>query len=358
MGIYDREYVRVGPRSSSGLGGLRFISFNTWLIILNTAVFLLNNVALNRPELLVSVPIGTEWAPEVRQLPSDQRKAVEQNAVVDRSRPAFDQNRGIYYYYIYLQTPAGVQRVGAQIWLEPKPALTAFGHFSTAKVLYGLEVWRFVTFQFLHFDFWHLFFNMFGLWVFGGMVEQYLGARRYAAFYLLCGICGGIAYLVLNMLGAQFGLRLPGVLFNEIFTPLVGASAGVFGVIVAAAFIAPQAIVIIPIIPIPLPLWIFAYGYVIMALVNLLSGGPNAGGDAAHLGGAVGGYFFIRRTHLLRDFFDFLGKRPAPAASSTGHDQHEVDRILAKVREYGLASLDADEKDALRRHSEWLRTRP
>ena len=58
--------------------------------------------------------------------------------------------------------------------------LQAWGHFSTAKGFFQYEVWRLVTFQFLHANFVHLFFNMFGLFIFGGMVEQYLGRRRAA----------------------------------------------------------------------------------------------------------------------------------------------------------------------------------
>ncbi len=351
MGIYDREYIRAGPRSRSGLGSLRFVSFNTWLIITNVAVFLLNN------GLLASFRVWPEGGQRVVEgVTSDQVR----QAVVDRSRLLSDQATGQLFYGMYLRTEQGDVPIGQQLLLPPMQPLSAYGHFSTGRAFFGLEVWRFVTFQFLHADFWHLLFNMLGLLVFGGMVEQYLGFKRYAAFYLLCGIFGAIGYLILNFLGAVVGLSLPGVLIHDIYTPLVGASAGVFGVIMAAAFIAPRAVVIIPILPIPMPMWVMAYGYVILALVNLLTGGRNAGGDAAHLGGAVAGYFFIRNTHLLRDFFDIMGRRgggarTGPAYAPAGPDPAEIERILGKVTEFGLASLDGDEKDALRRHSEWLR---
>ncbi len=350
MGIYDREYIRVGPRSRSGLGGLRFVSFNTWLIIINVAVFVVNN------GLLASKQV---WLDGERRVAPGVTKEQLAQAIVDRNRVQSGPD-GDLFFGIYSRTPAGAELIGQQEVLRPMPPLSALGHFSTGRAFFGLEVWRFVTFQFLHANFWHLFFNMFGLWVFGGMVEQYLGFKRYAAFYLLCGISGAVAYLILNFLGRVVGLNLPALLVDSTFTPLVGASAGVFGVIMAAAFIAPRAIVFIPIPPIPMPLWVFAYGYVAIALFNLLMQGRNAGGDAAHLGGAVAGYFFIRRTHMLRDFFDFLGPRrtpkgAAPAYARAGPDQAEVDRILEKVREFGLASLDAEEKDLLRRHSEWLR---
>jgi membrane associated rhomboid family serine protease len=210
-----------------------------------------------------------------------------------------------------------------------------------------------VTFQFLHGDILHLFFNMFGLWVFGGMVEQYLGFKRYAAFYLACGIFGGVGYLLLNLLGGILGLEFMGLLVNDPRTPLIGASAGVFGVIMACAYIAPNAIIQLLFPPIPLRLKWFAYGYVALAAWNLLRGGANAGGDAAHLGGAIAGFFFIRNAHLLRDFFDIFGdsRRGRPRAPRPTADQREVDRILAKVSTQGLHTLSEGEKSTLRRAS-------
>jgi membrane associated rhomboid family serine protease len=218
-------------------------------------------------------------------------------------------------------------------------------------------MWRYLTFQFLHGSVSHIFFNMFGLWIFGGMVEQYLGSKRYAAFYLTCGVFGAVSYLLLNLLGARVGVRLPGVLFDSLYTPLVGASAGVFGVIMACAYIAPNAIVQLLFPPIPLKLKWFAYGYVAFAAWNLLRGGSNAGGDAAHIGGAIAGFFFIRNAHLLRDFFDIFGDSRKQSESGGGGarkrpDDSEVDRILAKVARDGLGSLTDPEKSTLRRASE------
>lgn len=364
MGIQDRDYYRMGPRSRSGLGGLRVVSFNTWLIVINVAVFVLNNWWLGANLVMVDGSLTfREQAPQ----------AARDSAVVVRSRVLSDPAARRFYYPIHatLQGPAGVQ-VGPEIGrLEvfAMPLPQALGHFSTGRgfmgvdpsrrVVFGLEVWRFITFQFLHVDEWHLFFNLFGLWVFGGMVEQYLGFKRYAAFYLVCGVFGAVGYLLLNFLGNVAHLSLPGVLINDIYTPLIGASAGVFGVIMAAAFIAPSAVVVIPIPPIPMRLWVMAYGYVGIALVNLLVGGKNAGGDAAHVGGAIAGFFFIRNSHLLRDFFEVFGgdRGGARGGGSRGAsaDDGEIDRILAKVSDSGLGSLTGAEREYLHRHAERLR---
>src|SRR5262249_21154560 len=148
--------------------------------------------------------------------------------------------------------------------------LQAYGHFSTALGFFGLQLWRFITFQFLHASLMHVLMNMFGLWVFGGMVEEYLGSKRYFAFYLTCGIFGGVSYLALNFLGNLFPpVHLPFLLPDSIYTPLVGASAGVFGVIMACAFIAPNAMVVLFFPPVPLRLKWLAYGYVALAAWNL-----------------------------------------------------------------------------------------
>ena len=248
-------------------------------------------------------------------------------------------------------------------------AIGKYGHFSTAEALFyytqspqggttlhlSLEVWRLVTFQFLHANFTHVFFNMFGLFIFGGMVEQYLGKKKYLAFYLICGIFGGLAYLVLNAIG---------FLVDDLRTPLIGASAGVFGVIMACAFIAPNMMIQLLIPPIPLKMKWFAYGYVAIAAFGLLTMSDNAGGEAAHLGGAAAGYFFIRNSHYLRDFFDVFGnsnepggrgKRKKPRGrpgQARKPSEDEVDRVLQKVGEKGLHSLSSKEKKVLRKASE------
>lgn len=250
--------------------------------------------------------------------------------------------------------------------------LYRFGFFSTHEVSWGggLEFWRFVTFQFLHGDLFHLLFNMLGLYMFGGMVEQHLGRKKYLAFYLTTGIFGALLFLLLNAFGLLAGKSnpLPFLLVTDPRSPLVGASAGVFGVIMAAAYISPNTIVSLLFPPVSLRLKVLAYCYVGFAVLNLVFAGPNQGGDAAHVGGAIAGYFFIRNSHLLRDFFDVLGdsrpkpkKQPKASPPTPGPplrlvrpeadapSEAEVDRILAKHKEFGRESLTSEEVETLRR---------
>ena len=251
-----------------------------------------------------------------------------------------------------------------------------YGYFSTATALLqldefwglrGFEVWRFISFQFLHANFTHLLFNMIGLYFFGSLVEQYLGGKRYLAFYLLCGMAGAASYLLLNFTGWTVlqltGKEFPVLLMNDPGTPLVGASAGVFGVVIASAFLVPNARVLLFFV-IPMRLSTLAYGMVGIALFSVIFGRDNAGGEAAHIGGALAGFWLIRHHQVLHGFFDFLGRYDPTSRSGAAYRAGkvrsagggtvadvEIDRILSKIHENGLQSLTSKEKKILREAS-------
>lgn len=245
--------------------------------------------------------------------------------------------------------------------------LNALGHFSTAKafvwvnhfgqIVPALEVWRLVTFQFLHANLTHLALNMIGLWIFAPFVEQPLGPKRFMAFYLMCGISGGLVYLGLNF-ADTLGITLPGVLHVDPTTPLVGASAGVFGVIMACAHVRPKMEMMLLFPPIPLRMRTLAYGYVAVSAVNLfLIQGNNQGGDAAHLGGAAAGWFFVRNPHLLRDFFDVFApprRSTTPRARGPRTSRDDAERLLRKIDARGLSSLTPRERELMARASNEL----
>jgi membrane associated rhomboid family serine protease len=224
-------------------------------------------------------------------------------------------------------------------------------HFSTADGFLGIQFWRFFGFQFLHANLPHLLFNMIALYFFGGLVESSLGGKRYLAFYLLCGLFGAVLYMLLNLGGVLIGKEVPGLLFNDIRSPLIGASAGVFGVLIAGAYLAPKVRVLVLFI-IPMQLSTMAYLFVGIAIYTVLTSGENAGGEAAHLGGAAAGWYFIRNPRHLSGFFDFLGKADPTSdhfafRKSTKIKGDQVDRILDKVHRKGLPSLSAKEKKIL-----------
>ncbi len=250
------------------------------------------------------------------------------------------------------------------------PALYNIGSMSVLMGFQRLEVWRLITFQFLHdpSSIWHLGMNMFGLWIFGPMVEEFLGGKKYLAFYLVCGLAGGLLFSILTVLGNVTGANIPGLLSNDFATPLIGASAGVFAVIVACAHIQPNTTIQLLFPPIPMKLKYFAYGYVGLALFQLLAGSANAGGEAAHLGGAIAGFFFIRNSDYLKDFFDVFedsregskskSKRTKKTKQPRGvPSQDEIDRILAKVSDSGIQSLTEKEKRTLNNASKQQQNR-
>lgn len=206
------------------------------------------------------------------------------------------------------------------------------------------QVWRFVSFQFLHADFFHLLFNMLGLYFLGMMLESAWGARRFLAFYLSCGAAGGLLHLVLAPLLGAGGRGL------------IGASGGVYGIILACAILFPHVKLILFIFP--MPIRFFALLYMGLAVFNVVGGltgrgGPSQASDPAHLGGAALGVLWvlagpgierrIRHTGRSRTL-QKLQKREA----RNGRRQAEIDRILDKIHERGLHSLSWYERRRLR----------
>ena len=198
--------------------------------------------------------------------------------------------------------PPRVGVVGTQRALIPSPIDRALW-FSFADAVGRFEVWRFVTFQFVHANVLHIAGNLLGLISLGPVVEEYLGRRRFLAFYLTCGAVGPIGFLVLQAMGSNGGPN----------ATLVGASAGVFGVLVGAAMVAPDAWVQLIFPPTPIRLRSAALLMLCVAVFTVFAHGGdgrgNAGGEAAHLGGAAMGYALIRRREWL-DWAERWG--PAP----------------------------------------------
>ena len=335
-------------------------SVNTWLIVVNVAIFAVMAIfgrSMPAPVVTQAVPYDAkkyEIIPVYLRANGDPVKPGERLVV---GEPYFRTLRERATNAIAIDKSTGGP-VAAEIIIATD-AITAYGHFSTEMGFAKQQVWRLVTFQFLHGSISHLFFNMFGLFAFGQSVEDKLGGRKYLAFYLVCGIFGGLAYLMLNLAGitaASFGFgSVPGLLIQDTHTTLVGASAGVFGVIMACARLYPSDEISVLFIPTPIKMRIAAYAYVAIAAVNLLVGGSNAGGDAAHIGGALAGFFFIVRSHLLTDFFDvFSDSRKAPKTPPAGPRpaNPRVEAILEKVQREGSRSLSQTERDELHAETE------
>jgi membrane associated rhomboid family serine protease len=149
------------------------------------------------------------------------------------------------------------------------------------------EPWQLVTYAFLHGNMAHIFFNMLGLFMFGSDVERLWGARRYAAYYFICVLSAAAAQLAT---AAVMGVQ----------APTIGASGGVFGLLLAFALSFPNRVVVLLFPPIPMPAWLFAALYGVLEVVLGLTGTSKGVAHFAHLGGMVGGFLLImswRRRH-------------------------------------------------------------
>jgi membrane associated rhomboid family serine protease len=145
----------------------------------------------------------------------------------------------------------------------------------------GFAPWQLVTYAFLHGSMLHLFFNMFALYMFGSAIEQVFGSRRYLAYYLVCVVSAALAQLlVAKLMGG--------------FYPTVGASGGVFGLLLAYGLYFPNNRVMLLFPPIPLPARVFVLVYAALELVMGVTGAQSGVAHFAHLGGMVGGFIMLR----------------------------------------------------------------
>jgi membrane associated rhomboid family serine protease len=150
--------------------------------------------------------------------------------------------------------------------------------------------WQIITYAFLHStgNITHLLFNMLGLWMFGAEVERYVGPRRLLACYFASVVTAALSQLFVPML---FGAP-PG--------PTIGASGGVFGLLLAYAFLFPTRKVVPLIPPIPMPAWLFATLYAAIELFLGVTGTLSGVAHFAHLGGMVGSALVIMQWRYAR----------------------------------------------------------
>ena len=221
------------------------------------------------------------------------------------------------------------------------------------------QAWRYLTFQFLHDigGLWHVFFNMLGLYMLGVPLERFFGSRRFLVFYLSCGAVAGVAYVLVGFLAGQ-----------PAWVPIVGASGGVYGIILAAAVYFPHFRILFLFIPVPIRL---AAGIIFGAMIFTVLGGLSqvahgnsqafgeAMSDVCHLGGALTalGWVLARRRRPEgppRPAADGIVRRIRRGAwqrrmQHQARLQQEVDRILEKIHNEGLQSLSGHEKRLLKK---------
>lgn len=217
------------------------------------------------------------------------------------------------------------------------PFLVRWFSVFPVSIVTSLQLWRLISYQFLHGGLWHILMNMIGVYFLGPTLERNWGSKRFLGFYLGCGVAGGLFYVIL----ANIGWLAAG--------PMVGASGAVLGMLAACAILFPNFVVFFFFFPVPIR--IAAVILIFIASVTLLSRGANAGGEAAHLAGMAAGAIYV--------FWPKIKKTTAERRSSVSswqkkvaeqqQLQQQVDRILEKVHNQGIHSLTLKEKRILKK---------
>ncbi|HZT82713.1 MAG TPA: rhomboid family intramembrane serine protease [Gemmataceae bacterium] len=240
---------------------------------------------------------------------------------------------------------------------------------NTASVLQG-QVWRLVTYAFLHGGIWHILFNMLFLWWFGHEMEEMYGKWEFLTFYLTSAVLGGVAYVL---------TQAAGIGGDE---PCIGASGAVTAVMVLFAFHFPRRVILLFFF-LPVPIWAFVAFQVARDALGFVSGVQNGVATAVHLGGAVCGFAYyksqVRLLSLLPSLQSLRGPRsrprlrvyheedevptpvkaaaPSRAADVDEHLEARMDAVLQKVADFGLNSLTENEREILLRASEAIKRR-
>ena len=302
-----------------------------------------------------------------------------------RNIPIVTRNLLIINVLVYLL--ASVVELGGK-------SLTDWGalHFFMAS---DFHVYQFITYQFLHGGFTHLFFNMFALWMFGCVIENVWGPKKFIFYYIFCGIGAGLCQEMVQYISfaadgltsldpAQIlnvnGQRLMTVDQIMNLSSTIGASGAVYGILLAFGMTFPNERIFIFPLPIPIKAKWFVAIYAIIEFVSAMSSVGDGVAHMAHIGGMLFGFLLILywrkrpnsyfNVDATRQFFDKWSRTSRTShtgetsytSSNTTYSrpeddmeynarkkarQEEIDKILDKIRVSGYDSLSKEEKRRL-----------
>lgn len=252
----------------------------------------------------------------------------------------------IINYFIF-KTPDGSSQL----------ALNLTNGFSAASIF------QLISAGFAHVDFWHLFFNMWGLYIFGQLVVPFVTKGRFLLIYLVGVITGNLLYLLTHLKGGSV---------------LLGASGAICAIMISAAMLEPNrrfTLLFLPFSPIKTTTLVICY--TVMEILMIVGNRTDNIAHLAHLGGFIGGYIVMKiMFHSVRlpwDPFSFIklpdstsAPRKDPAAGSSGSNtadgntdapvtQRELDALLDKLSREGINSLSPFEFERLKRARRQMR---
>lgn len=289
-----------------------------------------------------------------------------------------------------LQEVLKTQGIGLTQWLGL--------HFILAD---DFNIFQLVTYMFLHGSFTHLFFNMFSLWMFGGLIERTLGFKRFLTYFFVCGIGAGLCqevwqtaeYFIQGMQNYEMvntgkGALIPMKQFLNFWTT-IGASGACYGVLLAFGMLYPNERIMLLIPPIPMKAKYFVVGYAAIELISAYTSTDNVA-HFAHLGGMLFGWLLLRywrsksrnpytpggwqrwedvrqKPSMTERLRNAVGRKHTEETGNAHHtatrqndyeynmkrkeEEARMDEILDKIRASGYDSLTPEEKRELFRIS-------
>jgi membrane associated rhomboid family serine protease len=256
--------------------------------------------------------------------------------------------------------------------------VTEWLDLNVSAVCHG-QVWRLLSYTFLHAGPLHILFNMLFLWWFGTDVEELYGPREFLAFYLLGGLAGGLLYTLTSLPAFFAGVTVNGA---------IGASGAVTAVMVLCAIHYPTKIIYLFFV-LPIPLWLFVLGSVALDAYMMFGRVHTPVAVACHIGGALFAFTYYKAGIRLMNFLpttrNWRQERSSPRLRVYHEDEEEhvhkpqpvsvaapstpssllddeqleakMDAVLEKISRVGKDNLTESEKEVLLRASERLKKR-
>tara|TARA_B100000683_G_C12472552_1_gene548266 strand:- start:641 stop:1510 length:870 start_codon:yes stop_codon:yes gene_type:complete len=281
------------------------------------------------------------------------------NFIIEDFKNAWNKDNNALVKIILINVVVFVSASFIEIFLTLSGAGDAFKLFINKLMLpasfttFITQPWSLISYFFLHLGFTHILWNMLFLYWFGKIIQDNVGNNAVISLYVLGGIIGGLSYMALFNIIPYYDNRISESL-------MLGASAGVFSIVAGSATLLPNYTFYLLFLG-PIRIKYIALFYILLSFLDVT--GSNAGGEIAHLGGAMIGYLFIRQLqngvnmgegviNIINFFNKEKNKKTEENYSPTEEtkydiSQDEIDKILDKISESGYSSLSKNEKEKL-----------